>query len=157
MPAIEPRDVLLATDCVGISGSGIHHWQEGEIRAGVDHVTIGPGKFCRDCEICRRDRYNLCTFMQFHSCPPTDGLLQNYFTQDADMCHKLPDDLTMEEGVLCEPLTVGVSAARRAKVQLSSNVLISVAVPIGVATVCPTFWSCESYGRRQESTSFRNG
>uniref|UniRef100_A0A1A9VGV2 Alcohol dehydrogenase-like N-terminal domain-containing protein n=1 Tax=Glossina austeni TaxID=7395 RepID=A0A1A9VGV2_GLOAU len=150
MPEIGPRDVLLAMDCVGICSTDIHLWQEGKIGAGVlgigscgagDRVVIEPGKFCRDCEMCRRGRYNLCPFMQFHSCPPTDGLLQNYFTHDANMCHKMPDHPTMEEGALCEPLIVGVAAARRAKVKLSSNVLIVGAGPIGIATaiVCQTF------------------
>uniref|UniRef100_A0A1A9W1K4 Sorbitol dehydrogenase n=1 Tax=Glossina brevipalpis TaxID=37001 RepID=A0A1A9W1K4_9MUSC len=159
---IGPKEVLLAMDCVGICGTDVHFWQEGRIGPDVvkapvilgheasgvvceigkkvkslqvgDRVAIEPGKHCRDCEVCRKGRYNLCPFMKFHSCPPIDGLLQRYFKQDADMCFKLPDHLTMEEGALCEPLNVGVAAARMAKVKLNSKVLIVAAGPVGIAT-----------------------
>uniref|UniRef100_A0A1A9ZA91 Sorbitol dehydrogenase n=1 Tax=Glossina pallidipes TaxID=7398 RepID=A0A1A9ZA91_GLOPL len=159
---IEPKEVLLAMDCVGICGTDILFWQGGKLgpvvvkdplvlgheASGVvceigkdvkdlkvgDRVAIEPGTFCRNCRVCRQGRYNLCPFMKFPSYPPTDGLLQRYFKQNSDMCHKLPDHLTMEAGALCEPLAVGVAGARRAKVKLNSNVLIVGSGPAGLAT-----------------------
>lgn len=39
-------------------------------------------------------------------------------------CFRLPDDVTLEEGALIEPLSVGVHACRRAGVTAGSSVLI---------------------------------
>ena len=43
--------------------------------------------------------------------------------------------MTLEEGALLEPLSVGVHACRRAGVTLGSYVLITGAGPIGLATL----------------------
>jgi L-iditol 2-dehydrogenase len=48
---------------------------------------------------------------------------------------RLPDHVTMEEGALLEPLSVGVHACRRANVCLGSTVLICGAGPIGLVTL----------------------
>ena len=48
-----------------------------------------------------------------------------------EFCHKLPSNVTFEEGALCEPLSVGIHACRRGKVQCGKNVAILGAGPIG--------------------------
>uniref|UniRef100_A0A1A9VGW2 Sorbitol dehydrogenase n=1 Tax=Glossina austeni TaxID=7395 RepID=A0A1A9VGW2_GLOAU len=134
--------VLLAMDCVRICGTDVHFWPEGKIdpdvvkdplvlgheESGVvceigkdvkdlkvgGRVAIEPGTYCRNCQLCRQGRYNLCPFMKFPSYLPADGLLQLYFKQNSDTCYKLSDHLTMEVGALCETLTMGVAGARRA-------------------------------------------
>lgn len=40
------------------------------------------------------------------------------------ICFRLPDTVTLEEGALIEPLSVGVHACRRAGVTAGSSVLI---------------------------------
>lgn len=40
------------------------------------------------------------------------------------ICFRIPDDVTLEEGALIEPLSVGVHACRRAGVTAGSSVLI---------------------------------
>ena len=35
-----------------------------------------------------------------------------YYVHAADFCYKLPDNMTLEEGALMEPLAVGVHACR---------------------------------------------
>ena len=49
----------------------------------------------------------------------------------ADFCYKLPENMSLEEGALMEPLAVGVHACRRAGVSLGKRVLICGAGPIG--------------------------
>lgn len=49
--------------------------------------------------------------------------------------YRLPDHMTMEEGALLEPLSVGVHACRRAGVTVGSSVLILGAGPIGLVTL----------------------
>jgi L-iditol 2-dehydrogenase len=48
---------------------------------------------------------------------------------------RLPDHVSLEEGALLEPLSVGVQACRRAGVTLGSTVLICGAGPIGLVNI----------------------
>lgn len=73
--------------------------------------------------------------MVFCATPPYDGNLTKYYAHAADYCYKLPDHVTMEEGALLEPLSVGVHACRRADVSIGSTVLILGAGPIGLVTL----------------------
>lgn len=150
-------------DSVGICGSDVHYLTHGRIgnfivtkpmiigheAAGVvakigktvkhlqvgDRVAIEPGVPCRICDHCKNGKYNLCADIVFCATPPYDGNLSRYYAQAADFCYKLPDHVTMEEGALLEPLSVGVHACRRAGVGLGSTVLILGAGPIGLSTL----------------------
>jgi len=53
----------------------------------------------------------------------------------ASLCHKLPDKVSLEEGAMCEPLSVGVHACRRAGIQAGTHVLILGTGPIGLVTM----------------------
>lgn len=53
----------------------------------------------------------------------------------ADLCFKLPDNVSLEEGAMCEPLSVGIHACRRADVGPEKTVLIMGAGPIGLVTM----------------------
>lgn len=52
-----------------------------------------------------------------------------------NLCFKLPDNVSLEEGAMCEPLSVGVHACRRAEVSPLTRVLIVGAGPIGLVTM----------------------
>lgn len=114
-----------------------------------DRVAIEPGVPCRHCDFCKNGKYNLCPDMKFCATPPYHGNLTRYYAHAADFCYKLPDHVTMEEGALLEPLSVGVHACRRANVCLGSEVLILGAGPIGLVTaiaakVCDSYVLCFS-------------
>ncbi|KAI5695944.1 hypothetical protein M8J76_015355 [Diaphorina citri] len=164
-PIEDPDDheVLLEMHCVGICGSDVHyltHGQIGDFRlsdpmivgheasgivskvgAKVKHLKVGdrvaiePGVPCRTCTYCKEGRYNLCRQIFFCATPPDHGNLSRYYRHAADFCHKLPDHVSLEEGALLEPLSVGVHACRRAGVTLGSKVLITGAGPIGLVTL----------------------
>ncbi|XP_060646190.1 sorbitol dehydrogenase-like [Drosophila nasuta] len=163
IPTISEDEVLIAMDCVGICGSDIHYWVNGRIghfvltkpmiigheSSGVitkvgsrvrnlvvgDRVAMEPGIPCGNCELCKIGKYNLCPDMVFCATPPYDGNLTRYYKQAAHFCFKLPDHVTMEEGALLEPLSVGVHACRRADVGLGSKVLILGAGTIGLVSL----------------------
>lgn len=150
-------------DCVGICGSDVHYLVHGRIgdfimkapmiigheASGIvrklgkdvknlcinDRVAIEPGVSCRVCDFCKAGKYNLCPEMKFCATPPYDGNLRRFYAHAADFCFKLPDHVTMEEGALLEPLSVGVHACRRAEVSLGDSVLILGAGPIGLVTL----------------------
>lgn len=150
-------------DCVGICGSDVHYLVHGRIgdfickapmiigheASGIvkklgksvktlaigDRVAIEPGVSCHLCDYCKSGKYNLCPDMKFCATPPYDGNLRRYYAHAADFCFKLPDNVTMEEGALLEPLSVGVHACRRADIALGDYVLILGAGPIGLVTL----------------------
>nr|QZC92151.1 alcohol dehydrogenase [Dioryctria abietella] len=160
IPEINDDEVLLRMDCVGICGSDVHYWQSGNCghfvlkepmimgheAAGVvakvgpkvkhlqvgDRVAIEPGVPCRYCDFCKTGRYNLCPDIVFCATPPVHGNLVRYYKQAGDFCYKLPDHVSMEEGAMLEPLSVGVHACKRAGVSAGHNVLILGAGPIGL-------------------------
>ncbi|XP_067636362.1 sorbitol dehydrogenase-like [Eurosta solidaginis] len=163
IPEIADDEVLLAMDSVGICSSDVQYLVNGRIgdfivtkpmvigheAAGVvakvgkkvkhlavgDRVACEPGIPCRYCDHCKVGKYNLCPDMVFCATPPYDGNLTRYFKHAADFCFKLPDHISMEEGALLEPLSVGVHACRRAGVGLGSRVLVLGAGPIGLVTL----------------------
>lgn len=163
IPEIADDEVLLRMDCVGICGSDVHYWQSGACghfvlkepmimgheASGVvaklgakvknlkvgDRVAIEPGVPCRYCEFCKTGRYHLCPDMLFCATPPVHGNLVRYYKHAADFCYKLPDHVTMEEGALLEPLSVGIHACRRANLTGGHIVLVLGAGPIGLLTM----------------------
>merc|ERR1712047_76768 len=158
-----PDQVLLKMDSVGICGSDVHYWTHGAIgdfivkapmvlgheAAGVvaklgsnvtnlkvgDRVAIEPGVPCGGCSYSKSGAYNLCINMKFCATPPVHGNLARYYAHSANYCYKLPDNVSLEEGALMEPLAVGEHACRRAGVSLGKRVLICGAGPIGLVNL----------------------
>lgn len=106
-------------------GKNVNHLKVG------DRVCIEPGIPCRYCVMCKSGKYNLCSEMRFHATPPINGTFQNYITHPADFCFKL-NKITLDEGALIEPLSVGVHACGRGQVKAGSCVLITGPGPIGI-------------------------
>jgi D-xylulose reductase len=93
-------------------GSAVTHLAAG------DNVAIEPGQPCRACARCKEGLYNLCVGMRFAACPPdTHGTLTKYFKIPADFCYKLPAGVSLQEGVLAEPLAVAAHAVRMVDVR----------------------------------------
>ena len=60
--------------------------------------------------------YNLCPHMRFFATPPVDGALCDYVTIGAAFAHPVPDTISDDAAALCEPLSVGIAAVRKAGV-----------------------------------------
>ncbi|MDD4797465.1 MAG: alcohol dehydrogenase catalytic domain-containing protein, partial [Eubacteriales bacterium] len=138
-PKAGPGQLLVQIKHTGICGSDLHYYQHGKIgryvveypfllgheSAGIvaevgdgvagfavgDRVTMEPGYTCGKCEFCKTGRYNLCPDVIFFATPPVQGTLCQYVAHPADMCFKLPDNISTLEGALVEPLAVGFHAA----------------------------------------------
>lgn len=160
VPVPGPGQVLVRVEAVGICGSDVHYYQHGRIGdfvvrapmvlghepsgtvvargpgAGFHpvgrRVSLEPGIPCARCAQCRRGRYNLCPEVSFYATPPVDGALCEYVAVDEDFAHAVPDSLSTDSAALLEPLSVGVSACRKARVSPGSRVLVTGAGPIGL-------------------------
>ncbi|KAG6551988.1 hypothetical protein Mapa_006294 [Marchantia paleacea] len=164
LPAVlGPNDVRVAIKAVGICGSDVHylkHMRCGdfivkepmvighecagiveEVGSAVSHLEVGdrvalePGISCGKCKLCKGGYYNLCCEMKFFATPPVHGSLANKVIHPGDLCFKLPENVSLEEGAMCEPLSVGVHACRRANVGAETQVLIMGAGPIGLVSM----------------------
>lgn len=170
MPKIKDDQVLVKMEYVGICGSDVHYLEHGsigdfvvegdfilghecagtivEIGKGVTDLTVGdkvalePGATCGQCEFCKSGKYNLCPDVEFLATPPYHGCLENYIAFPANMCFKLPENITSKEGALVEPLAVGMHAAEQGDVKLGSSVVILGAGCIGLVTLL----ACKAYG-----------
>lgn len=159
VPHPGPDEVLIEVRSVGVCGSDTHYFDHGRIgdhvvrrplvlgheSAGVivavgedvapsrvgERVAIEPGIPCRECSECVAGRYNLCPDMAFHATPPIDGTLAEYVTHPASLAFALPDSVTLDEGAMLEPLSVGIWACRRAAVAPGVRVLVTGAGPVG--------------------------
>nr|GLL46501.1 L-idonate 5-dehydrogenase-like [Ipomoea trifida] len=126
------KPMVIGHECAGIIeevGSQVKSLVVG------DRVALEPGISCGECHLCKQGRYNLCPKMKFFGSPPTNGSLANQVVHPADLCYKLPDNVSLEEGAMCEPLSVGVHACRRAGIGPGTRILILGAGPIGLVTM----------------------
>nr|XP_027223994.1 sorbitol dehydrogenase-like isoform X2 [Penaeus vannamei] len=116
-----------ASGVVAKCGSGVKNLKAG------DRVALEPGDPCGSCQFCRGGHYNTCETSCFHSSPvPNPGCLSRYYKHRADLCHKLPDTVSLEEGALIEPFAVAIHACRRSGVSMGTSVLICGAGPLGL-------------------------
>ena len=99
-------------------------------------VAIEAGVMCRNCDYCRKGRYNLCKSMRFASSaktfPHLDGTLQDRMNHPAHVLHPLPDNCSFEQAALAEPLSVLLHASRRADLQEGQTVLVFGVGAIGL-------------------------
>ncbi|WVO23661.1 chlorophyll synthesis pathway protein BchC [Cryptococcus decagattii] len=112
-------------------GPGVKQWKVG------DRVAIECGVPCgqASCGPCVTGRYNACPQVVFFSTPPYHGTLTRFHAHPASWLHRLPDNLSYEEGALCEPLAVALAALERAGNRLGDPILICGAGPIGLVTL----------------------
>jgi L-iditol 2-dehydrogenase len=111
-----------------------------------DRVALEVGFPCRTCTLCAAGRYNLCPKLSFRSSaktfPHLDGTLQTIISQPETMCHKLPDNVTFEQGALIEPLAVSLHALNRSQTAgsgagvplIGSSALVLGAGAVGMLT-----------------------
>ena len=170
IPTPKDDEVLVKLDYVGICGSDLHYYETGaigdfvvnppfvlghepggvvvEVGKNVKHLQIGdrvalePGKTCGHCEFCKEGKYNLCPDVIFFATPPVDGVFQEYVAHEADLCFKLPDNVSTKEGALVEPLSVGLHAANQGEVGLGDTVIILGGGCIGLVTMM----ACKAHG-----------
>jgi len=162
IPKPRKNEVLIKMHSVGICGSDVHYWKKGgigmksfilkkpmvlghepsgtiaELGEGVtdfnigDRVVIEPGFSCLHCDYCKKGAYNLCPDMTFCSSAPVDGTLCRYYVHHSKFCYLLPDNVSLEEAALIEPLAVAVHACRRSNVSIGKSVLVIGSGPIGL-------------------------
>jgi L-iditol 2-dehydrogenase len=157
---VEANEVVIKVKAAGICGSDIHtykglhpfrkppviigHEVAGEIvKVGEavkkfkvgDRVTVEPQTGCGSCEYCLTGKINYCENRGAPGVKGWYGTMAEYFVAPENCVFKLPDNVDLYQGVLVEPLAVGVHAVRKADIQLGEKVAILGAGPIGLLTL----------------------
>lgn len=163
IPKAKDDEVLVKLEYVGICGSDMHYYETGaigdyvveppfvlghepggtvvEVGKNVKHLKVGdrvalePGKTCGHCEFCKTGRYNLCPDVVFFATPPVDGVFQEYVAHKAELCFKLPENVSTLEGALIEPLAVGFHAAIQGDAHLGQRAVVMGAGCIGLVSM----------------------
>jgi len=154
-PQISPTEVLIKTRFAAVCGTDLHmmegsfpakpgiimgHEASGTIEAVGENVrNLVPGQqvvsapylICGDCLPCRSGRYNVCQHRQ-HLGIDTDGVFAEYYKLPEYAVYPSPEGLSLEEGALVEPASVGYHAVRRIAPTPSDTVVIIGAGPIGL-------------------------
>ncbi|XP_002056538.3 uncharacterized protein [Drosophila virilis] len=150
-PELKPFDVLISTGSIALTGSDIHVYEnanrdlEGmtlghdatgfveQVGSCVQHLHVGDrvvmesALSCGVCDYCKRGLYNICADLVYN------GFLATHQSHPADLCHRLPDNISMEEGTLTQTLAMGCQACFKANISPTSNVLIIGSTPTAVA------------------------
>lgn len=163
IPKVKDNEVLVKLEYVGICGSDLHYYETGaignyvvkppfvlghepggivvEVGKSVKHLKVGdkvalePGKTCGHCEFCKSGKYNLCPDVVFFATPPIDGVFQEYVAHEADLCFKLPENVSTLEGALIEPLAVGFHAAIQGEAKVGQTAVVMGAGCIGLVSM----------------------
>lgn len=69
------------------------------------------------------------------------GCLTRYHAHPANWLHRLPDEVSSEEGALLEPLVVALAGIDRCGLTLGDPLVIAGAGPIGLV-VCSLYTHC---------------
>ncbi|MDY0355661.1 MAG: alcohol dehydrogenase catalytic domain-containing protein [Sedimentisphaerales bacterium] len=161
-PKIEKgTDVLLKIEKVGVCGSDVHYFETGRIgsqvvqfpyivghecaatvaKVGPDvkglkvgqEVVVEPAVSCHACEQCKAGRENTCSHLRFLGTPGQgNGCLSEYIVMPEECCLPTDGRISIEQGVLCEPLAIAVYAVKQSHPARGADVAMLGAGPIGL-------------------------
>ena len=152
---LEEKEILLRIRRIGVCGSDIHvyhgkhpatpypviqgHEYSGvveavgsavtEAKAGMK-ATARPQLVCGKCGPCLRGQYNACQNLKVQGFQ-APGVAQDYFVVDENRLVIIPDSMTLDQGAMVEPASVGAHATGRVRDLSGKNVVVSGAGTIG--------------------------
>ena len=155
-------DVLLKLAASGVCGSDIHYYATGKVGAQVvtypyrighecsaivaqigkavkgikvgDKVVVEPAVSCHKCDQCDMGRENTCRNLKFLGTPgQSDGCFCEYMVMPAESCLVVGDKLTLIQGALCEPFTIGLYAVKQGQSANGDKITILGSGPIGLS------------------------
>ena len=119
-------------------GEGVTEFKLGD-KVTAEHTY----SVCEKCEPCRRGSYQLCK-QRVSIGFDVNGGFAEYVIASAKYVHKLPDNVSLAEGAMSEPLACAVHAVELVKPEATNRVLVIGPGPIGILTaLCFKANNCE--------------
>ena len=155
-------DVLLKVEIVGVCGSDVHYYETGRIGSQIvqypyivghecsatvaeigkavknvkvgDKIVVEPAVSCHQCDQCRIGRENTCRNLSFLGTPGQgDGCLCEYMVMPQEACLLINDKITLVQGALCEPFTIGLYSVKQGQMPHNDKIAILGSGPIGLS------------------------
>jgi L-idonate 5-dehydrogenase len=125
-PMVLGHEISAVIDAVGDSDSPFKVGQA---------IAVSPSRPCGGCRFCHLGQPNHCLGMRFYGSampfPHIQGAFRQSLMIDASQAHLLADGLSLGEGAMAEPLSVGLHAIVRAGGVFGKKVLVTGCGPIG--------------------------
>jgi L-iditol 2-dehydrogenase len=153
IPVAGEGEKLVRVKSVGVCGSDLHWFSEGEIGdakleiplilghefAGEledgQRVAVDPAIPCGHCEFCEHGHPNLCSSMIFAGHGLQDGALREWMAWNERCLFPIPDSLTYADGAMLEPLGVAIHAVDLAHLKAGMTVGVFGCGPIGLLII----------------------
>lgn len=157
-PSLKPEEVLVKVKYCGICGSDIESYKTGALeKPGIiighefsgkiaevgenvkgwnigDRVTANPSLPCNKCYWCKHSQENLCKWSSALG-TTFDGAMAEYINVNAERLIKIPDDVSLEEGALLEPLSVALYAVEQSGFNIGEDATVIGAGSIGLSAI----------------------
>jgi len=158
-----PGEVQVRVEAVGICGSDLHAYIEGQIGstpnvypmvlghepAGVivktgtgvtslsagDRGALEPALYCYHCEFCLSGHHNVCANIRFLSNAHLPGFFRELVNLPASNFLPIPSQMSFAQASLSEPLAIGIHTLRLASIGTAETVAVFGAGPIGLVTI----------------------
>ena len=96
--------------------------------------SSSPPSHAMSCDQCNQGRENTCFHLRFLGTPGQgDGCLSEFIVMPEECCFPIDGKISIEQGVLCEPLAIGAYAVKQARLPRSADVAIFGSGPIGLS------------------------
>jgi L-iditol 2-dehydrogenase len=153
VPVAGVGEKLIRIKSVGVCGSDLHWFSEGEIGdAKLEHplvlghefagetedgqrVAIDPAISCGRCEFCEHGYPNLCSSIIFAGHGKQDGALREWMAWNEKKMFSIPDSITYDEGAMLEPLGIAIHTVDLGKIKAGMNVGVFGCGPIGLLII----------------------
>ena len=153
VPVIGAGEKLVRIKSVGVCGSDLHWFSEGEIGdaklerplvlghefAGEtedgQRVAIDPAIPCGRCEFCERGHPNLCENLIFAGHGQHDGALREWMAWNEKSLFPIPDSISADDGAMLEPLGVAIHSVDLGKIKAGMTVGVFGCGPIGLLII----------------------
>lgn len=157
-PSIASDEVLVKVKYCGICGSDIESYKTGTLeKPGIiighefsgevieigeevkgwslgERVAVNPSLPCNNCYWCNHNQENLCKWSSALG-TTFNGAMAEFVKVNAERLIKLPEDVSLEEGALLEPLAVALYAVEQSKFTVGENATVIGAGSIGLSTI----------------------
>ncbi|NWE21698.1 L-idonate 5-dehydrogenase [Pseudomonas sp. P7548] len=125
-PMVLGHEVSAVIDAVGRDA--------GAFKVG-QRIAVSPSRPCGGCRYCHQGLPNHCLNMRFYGSampyPHIQGAFRQSLVIESHQAHGLADEVSLAEGALAEPLSVGLHAIQRAGAVFGKRVLVTGCGPIG--------------------------
>ncbi len=95
-----------------------------------DQVVVRPLDYCGECPACKKGYSHVCQNLKFMGID-TPGAFQNSWTVKSRTLHKLPANVTLQQGALIEPLAVACHDISRSGLKAGERAVVIGGGPIG--------------------------